>query len=366
MGKEEKKYWIAISAFEEGIGPLRFKLLLEYFGSALAIWEAPERKLAEIGLGEKITAKFADFRKNFKIEEYLGQLDKKGIRTVILAEPDYPPLLKEISDPPPVLYLKGNFTDFNSPTLAVVGTRKSTNYGRQACEMLVSDLVSAGLVIVSGLARGIDSAAHQATLAIGGKTIAVLGCGVDVIYPPENKKLYEEITKSGVIVSEMPLTHWASKGTFPARNRIISGLSLGVLVVEGAEDSGALITASYAAEQGREVFAVPGPITSPFSAGPAKLLKSGAKLVFGAEDVLEELNLNLKFRKQKLKQEIKEHQELLPEERAILSLLLIENLYIDEIVRKIGLDSGKVGSFLSLMEIKGLVKHLGGGTYGHT
>jgi DNA processing protein len=273
-------------------------------------------------------------------------------------------LLKEISDPPPVLFLKGNLTDFSLPMLAVVGTRKSTAYGRQVCEMLTGELALTGLVIVSGMARGIDSVAHQTTLAVGGKTVAVLGEGVDVVYPPENKELYEEIIKSGVVLSEMPPGHRPSRGTFPARNRIISGLSLGVLVIEGAEDSGALITASAALEQKREVFAVPGPITSPLSAGPTKLLKNGAKLVYRTEDVLEALNLNPKFRKQKLEQEVENKQDLSSEEKTILELLVNENLHIDEIIRKSGLASAQTGSLLSLMEIKSLVKNLGGGNYG--
>jgi len=300
MGEEEKKYWLAISAFEEGIGPARFKLLLGNFGTAKAIWEAPPEELAKTGLGEKIAAKFAQFRQSFKPDNFLSELQKKEIGTITLLEPEYPALLKEIVDAPPVLYFKGKLADFSLPAIAVVGTRKSTAYGRQVCEMLTSDLALAGLTIISGMARGIDAVAHQTALAVSGKTVAVLGEGVDVVYPPENRELYEEIIKSGVVVSEMPPGRRPSRGTFPARNRLISGLSLGVLVVEGAEDSGALITAACALEQKREVFAVPGPITSPLSAGPTKLLKNGARLVYRAEDILQTLNLNLKFKKQKL------------------------------------------------------------------
>jgi DNA processing protein len=292
---EEKSYWVGFSVFP-GIGPVRFKLLRDYFGSAKAAWETQTGELRNIKLGEKLTEQFDHFRKTFNIEAYLKQLQDLHVSVLTLNDSKYPKLLKEISDPPFLLYIRGKKTDepINlERTIAVVGTRKITRYGEEVTRRIVADLVSYGFTIVSGLAYGVDAIAHQTAIDSGGKTIAVLGCGIDIIAPPSNARLYRQISEDGfgAVVSEMPLGLWASKGTFPARNRIISGLSLGVVVTEGADDSGALITARNAGEQGREVFAVPGPITSPYSRAPAALIKKGAKLVESAKDILEELGL---------------------------------------------------------------------------
>jgi DNA processing protein len=291
----ERKAWIAFNACP-GIGPVRFKLLFDYFGSAKRAFNAPEKSLREIGLGEKLVQNFLSFRKSFDNDSYFLRLERLGINVLFAGEENYPKLLKEIEGRPPVLYVKvrqirpaGQI--FQKKAVAVVGTRKVTSYGRQVTEVIVKGLVASGLVVVSGLARGVDGVAHQATINNGGITIAVLGSGLDLIYPPEHKKLAEKIVESGgAIVSEFPLGAQTVPGNFPARNRIISGLSLGVVITEAAENSGSLITASCAADQGREVFAVPGPITSPLAAGTAELIKKGAKLVSGVEDILEELN----------------------------------------------------------------------------
>ncbi|MBI1919141.1 DNA-protecting protein DprA, partial [Candidatus Microgenomates bacterium] len=251
-------------------------------------------------------------------------------------------------------------------SIAVVGTRKISNYGREVTRFLVGELVNAGLTIVSGLAIGVDAAAHETTLEAGGKTIAVLGCGVDCCNPRTNQWLYDKIISgNGVVVSEMPLGHFALKGLFPARNRIISGLSLGVLVIEGAGDSGALITARDAGEQGREVFAVPGPITSSLSVGPAELIKKGAKLVVSARDILEELDIGpranptspLRFRSGL------RGVQATPEEEKILQVLENGELHFDEIVRKSAMETSQVGSLLSIMEIKGMVRSQGAGVF---
>ncbi|MFZ5845586.1 MAG: DNA-processing protein DprA, partial [Patescibacteria group bacterium] len=292
---EEKKYWVAFSVFP-GIGPVRFKLLRDYFGSAQKIWEAPLWELKKIKLGEKLIDEFDRFRKTFDLAAYLRELEKLHVSVLTLTDPNYSRLLAATADAPFLLYVKGKRGEqpINlKRTIAVVGTRKVSHYGEEVTRKLVSELVGYGFTIVSGLAYGVDAVAHQAALEAGGQTIAVLGCGIDIIAPPSNARLYWEITTGGqgAIMSEMPLRLRPSRGLFPARNRIISGLSLGVVVTEGAEDSGALITARSAAEQGREVFAVPGPITSLYSRGPAKLLKSGAKLVESVEDILEELRI---------------------------------------------------------------------------
>ncbi len=277
------------------IGPIRFKLLLDYFGSAKKAFAAPEKSWRATGLGEKLVNDFLSFRKNFDQNSYFLRLERLGINTISAEEETYPKLLKEIEDRPPVLYVKGREIDqiFSGKAVAVVGTRKVTDYGRQVTEIITRGLVKAGLVVVSGLARGVDKIAHETTINNKGKTIAVLGGGLDLIYPPEHQGLAKRIVESGgAIISEFPLGTPAIAGNFPTRNRIISGLSLGVLVTEAAEKSGSLITASRAAEQGREVFAVPGPITSPFSAGTTELIKKGAKAVTGIGDILAELEYN--------------------------------------------------------------------------
>lgn len=391
---DERKFWLAFSAFP-GVGPVRFKLLLDFFGSAKKAYQAGTKDLLKINFGEKLTANFDKFRREFSIEAYAKKLKDSEINFLILTDEKYPKLLKEIPDPPFVLYIKGkrkNDKIFErshlvqgetlissawdiSKAIAVVGTRRITNYGREVTRLIVGELVASGLTIVSGLAIGVDAAAHEAALDAGGsprasgdarrgeagKTIAVLGCGVDCCYPRANQNLYNKIIDgNGVVVSEMPLSHQPSRGLFPARNRIISGLSLGVLVVEGAGDSGALITARNAAEQGREVFAVPGPITSPYSAAPAQLIRKGAKLVTNAGDILEELNIKgIGYR---VKGRVKEI-EGTPEEEKILQILEGGELHFDEIVRRSQMETAKIGSLLSIMEIKGMVRSLGGGVF---
>jgi len=296
MEVEEKKYWLGFSVFAE-IGPLRFKLLKDYFGLAKSAFNASEKQLKETGLSEKIIRNFLDFRKSFNFSSCLIRLDQLGITTLAYDEKYYPKLLNNINDKPIILYLKtknkNNFEIFNQKTIGVVGTRKITPYGKQSTEMITKGLVEKGFVIVSGLARGVDKVAHETTINSNGLTIAVLGCGLETVYPPEHKDLGERIIESGgMLVSEFPPGTLMSARNFPLRNRIISGLSLGVVVTEAAEKSGSLITASNAAEQGREVFAVPGPIDSSLSSGTACLIKKGAKLVSCINDIIEELNVS--------------------------------------------------------------------------
>ncbi len=372
---EENKYWVAFSVFP-GIGPVRFKLLYTYFGSARDAWNADVNTLKKIRLGEKLSDQFEHFRKTFDLDGYLTQLEKLHVAVLTLNDPKYPKLLKQIPDAPFLLYVKGR-PSAKAPggkqpdakinlerTIAVVGTRKITKYGVDVTQRIVEGLVSYGFTIVSGLAYGVDAVAHQAALDAGGQTIAVLGCGIDIIAPPSNARLYRDISEGGrgAIVSEMPLGLRPNKGLFPARNRIISGLSLGVVVTEGAEDSGALITARNAGEQGREVFAVPGPITSPYSRGPAKLLKSGAKLVESVDDIIEELGVKKTVRQSDSKTVRGETKE----EQKILECLKDRQMHIDEIVRATGLTISTVAATLTVLEIKGVVKDYGEKTYGLT
>ncbi len=362
---EERKYWVGFSVFS-GIGPVRFRLLLDYFGSAKAAWEAPAKTLKGIKLGEKLTDEFVDFRKDFPFDEYLKQLEDERVSVLTLTDPKYPKLLKQVADAPFLLYIKGhnNKEAINlERTIAVVGTRQITPYGREVTTRLAEGLVAYGFTIISGLAYGVDAVAHQAAIDAGGKTIAVLGCGIDIIAPPSNARLYHAIADEGhgAIVSEMPLGMRPNKGLFPARNRIISGLSLGVVVTEGADDSGALITARNAGEQGREVFAVPGPITSTYSRGPSKLLKQGAKLVESVEDILEELGFEKRQPRSNRGQRIVGETK---EEQTILDVLAGGTRHVDEIVEASGLTISTVAATLTLLEMKGMVKDFGEKEYG--
>ncbi len=269
----------------------------------------------------------------------------------------YPSLLKEISNPPERLYYKGDINILNDFCIAIVGTRLCSDYGREATRLIVKGLVESGIIIVSGLAYGIDEEAHKKTLELGGKTIAVLGSGLDdkSIYPPRNKKLAEEIVKSGgLLLSEFPEGMVPLPQNFPQRNRIISGLSKGVVVMEAKEKSGALITAKFALEQNREVFALPGPIFNLNSFGPNELIKSGAKIITSCEDILNEFELTHDFAKSEKSDII----NLTNEEKTIFNLLKNEPLEADEIIRKINLESNKVLSILSLLEIKNFIKKL--------
>ena len=361
---DEKKYWLGFSVFN-GIGPKRFKLLYDYFGSAKKIWQAKREALLATGLQIKIVNDLIRFRQQFNPDFYSKWLLKKEIKFLTLADSNYPKNLKQIDDSPFLLYYKGEIKKSDDLAIGVVGTRRPTIYGKEVTENLVADLTTCGLTIISGMARGVDSIAHRTAMQYGGRTIAVFACGVDVIYPPENKKLSEEIIKNGAIVSEFPVGIKPSLGSFPYRNRIVSGLSLGVLVTEGAERSGSLITARKAGEQGREVFAVPGPITSRMSAATSKLLKDGAKLVRNVGDILEELNVKVK-RKKHLRGVAKRLLVggLTKQEQLLLEVLKDGALHIDEIVRRTKMKTGQVCSLMTMMEIKGQVKNLGGMTYG--
>jgi len=388
MNNSDLPYWLAVNSFL-GIGPLRFKVLLDYFGSAEKIWMAEERELLKINLGQKLTERFLRYRQTFDIPSYLFRMEESGVFALTWEDKSYPKKLKEIDSSPPIIYVLSDkykdsgqarvtMTDgmteqarmtklvninklFQKKTIAVVGTRKITVYGRQVTEMLTADLVTAGLVIASGLMYGVDEVAHRMAIKSGGETIGVWAGGVDTVFTGSRKNLAEMVVKHGAVISEFPMGMNPSRGTFPARNRIVSGLSLGVLVTEGAEDSGSLITASNAAQQGREVFAVPGPITSPLSMASSSLIKKGAKLVSSSEDILEELGVKKDTKIQGYK-DIKK--DLTGEEKKIWELLENEGMHIDEIVRKTGLTSSQVGTLLSLMEIRGLVENLGGGVYG--
>ncbi len=349
-------YYVALSQ-SPAIGAKRFKVLVEHFGSAKAVWTAPDKILKEI-LDPSVFAHFSKFRFGTAPEKLLEGIYKKNIKVLTLLDKNYPERLKQIFDPPPVLYVRGELAPSDKFALAVVGTRKITNYGKEVTELLVKELSSVGLTIVSGLARGVDSLAHKIALENKTRTIAVLGSGVDQIYPPQNEPLAAAIEKNGAVISEYPPGMIALPGNFPARNRIISGLSLGVLVTEAGVDSGSLITAGLALEQNREVFAIPGPIYSQLSKGPSALIKQGAKLVTSAEDVLEELNI--KGRVNRLDRQIKGDSK---EENLLLKLLENEEKNIDQLIRESKLSTEKLTGLLTTMELTGKIKNLGAGKY---
>ena len=289
--EDEKKYWLGFSAFA-GIGPKKFLLLRDYFGSAKKAWLASSFELLKAGLGQNLLTSFVEFRKKLDLDSYFLRLRENRIECQTLEDKNYPENLKNIDNPPFVLFVKGNLKANDRWAIAVVGSRRMSSYGELVTKKLVKDLVGFNLTIVSGLARGIDTMAHKTALRFKGRTIAVLPCGLDIVYPSENKNLVKQIIdKGGAVVSEYPPGFRVSRGNFPARNRIVSGLSLGALIIEGAERSGSLITARLAGEQGREVFAVPGQVTSKNSFTPSLLIKMGAKLVWDVNDILEELNL---------------------------------------------------------------------------
>lgn len=362
----EKEAWIAWSTFVP-FGPAHIKLLVEYFGSAEKAWEAPIKQLTEIGLSPSLVAKLKEHRSNLDLDLYLNSLEKLGIDVILKDDEEYPARLKEIDDTPYLLYArqsckgtpcKANLAEISEVGVAVVGSRKATSYGKDVTERLVAGLVDAGVTIVSGLALGIDAIAHKTAVDCKGSTIAVLGNGLDTIYPPSNRLLARRMleSKNGTIISEYPLGYPALPQNFPYRNRIVSGMSLAVLVIEGTAKSGTLLTASCAARQGRDVFAVPGPITSILSQAPNLLIKQGAKLVERAEDILEELKIESRIKNYESKKTLPETKE----EEKLLSLLEREGLDVDSIVRISGLDVGIVLGTLTSMELKGMVKNVGG------
>lgn len=351
-------YWVAFNRVL-GIGPVNFRLLLDYFQDDLAAaWRAESRELARAGLHQKTIEAFLAQRATIEPARELECLEKARVRVLTWRDPAYPALLREIDASPPVLYLKGELTEADQFALAVVGTRGADSYGQQVTERLASELARGQVTVVSGLALGIDALAHSAALDAGGRTIAVMACGLDLVYPARNAKLARRIAEGGqgALISEYPLGVKPESGNFPARNRIISGLSQGVLVVEAGEKSGALITAEFAIKQGREVFAVPGNIFSSRSLGTNRLLRDGAHLVLEVKDILDALNLFM------LPQQM-EMQLVLPEnaeERALLALLSREPVHINELILSSDLPAPMVTATLTMLELKGLIKALGG------
>ena len=357
------KYFVALNSNIK-IGPARFKKLLSYFGSAKKAWNGTYLDYRRAGILEKdVIESIFETRENVNPDEEMEKLTKENISVITINDKNYPKLLSEIYNPPALLYIKGEIRAEDEVSLAVVGTRRLSNYGRQITPRITEVLARNKITIISGLALGIDTLAHRSALDASGRTIAVLAGGIDegTIFPPINRKLAKEIVdkKKGAVISEQHPGTPCLKQYFPARNRIIAGLALGTLVVEAPERSGALITAKLALDTDREVFAVPGNILSPQSIGPNNLIKMGAKAVTGPEDVLDELNIEQLYKQ-------KEAEAVLPEnklEKIIFEILSLDPIHIDKIIKKAKLDTSVVTSALTMMEIKGMVKNLGAGNY---
>ncbi len=354
----DKRFWVGFNLVK-GIGAVRLRSLLTYFGSLEEAWNATPVEWQEAGLSPKLAESLTSVRATVNLDRLWDQIEKQGITVLTWEDDDYPPRLKQIEHPPPVLYLRGQLTLDDQFAVAIVGARRITPYGRQVTDELASHLASQGITVISGLARGVDAMAHTAALRAGGRTLAVLGCGVDKIYPPEHAPLAEKIIHQGALLSDYPPGTPPDAANFPPRNRLISGLSMAVVVVEAGETSGALLTAHFAAEQGREVFAVPGSIYAPQSKGANKLIQNGAHPLLSPQDLLQALDLTRAG-------EYKAARKALPAdavEAQVLAVLGPEPKHVDEIGRQMGLPIEKVSATLILMEIKGLVRQVGGMHY---
>ncbi len=352
------KYWVGFSLIS-GIGRVRLTQLENYFTNLENAWRATPAELKHSGMDSGSIDAITSWRPKISLEAEMEKLDRYGVKVFTWHDQDYPSRLKEIYDYPPLLYVRSSLLPEDEWCLAVVGTRRATVYGRQVAEEIVADLARSKITIVSGLAKGIDSVAHHSALEAGGRSIAVFACGLDIVYPSENANLARRIMQQGALISEYPLGTKPRADNFPRRNRIMSGLSLGVLVVEAGETSGALITAHLALEQNREVFAIPGSVLSPASRGTNHLIQEGAKLIRDYTDILEELNLTAVVRQIEMKEVIPASDT----ESLLLKQLCAEPTHIDEVCRNSGLPTSTVSSTLAMMELKGLVKQVGAMNY---
>lgn len=355
---DAKAYWIAFNKVP-GIGPARLSALLDVCGSVEAAWKASIQQLRAAGLDHRSLESLLTARRAIDPDTEWQQVQKAGVQAYTWDDPDYPANLRQSDAPPPVLYVRGSITEQDLWAVAIVGTRRASAYGREVAHTLAQELAQNGVTIISGLALGIDAIAHQSALDAGGRTIGVLGSGVDQLYPATNQKLAQAMMSSGAVVSEYPLGTRPEARNFPPRNRIISALSKGIVVVEAGHQSGALITAQFAAEQGRDVFAVPGSILHPGSAGCNALIQNGAYPLLSANDVLEQLNLT----RVRIHHDVRTSIPPDPLEAQLLEHLSQHPSHIDDIVRQVGMPSAQVSSLLAMMELKGLVRQTGAMCY---
>ena len=355
---DPRRFWIGFNLVK-GIGAARLRALLDYFGDLQLAWQAPIDALQAAGLSPRLAEAVSNTRNSLSLEQVWDRILTQGITVLTWEDENYPRLLKEIDQPPPVLYVRGEVLTDDEWAVAVVGTRRITSYGRQVTVEIGAALARSGVTVVSGLARGIDAAAHQSALDAGGRTLAVLGSGVDRIYPPEHRRMAEQIVTQGAVISDYPPGTPPEAANFPPRNRIISGLARAVIVVEAGRRSGALITATFAAEQGREVFAVPGNITAPQSKGTNYLIQQGARPLLEIKDVLETLDMAMV-------NEQRSARAVLPTdaiEAQIYAVLGQEPVHVDEIRARANISIEKVSAALAMMELKGMVRQVGGMNY---
>jgi DNA processing protein len=352
----DHKYWLGFSLVPE-IGPKRLAHLINCFGDLRAAWTASDADLAHSGLERQPLSNLLAARHRIDLDAEMRKVERAGAWLVTLADERYPALLRKLPDAPALLYVRGTLMPGDELALSVVGTRKATTYGRDAAFQLSKQLAGNGVTIISGLAQGIDTVAHRGALEGGGRTLAVLGCGIDRVYPAENAKLAADVAACGALISEFPVGMPPDARNFPRRNRVISGLSLGVLVVEAPEKSGALITATIAAEQGRDVFALPGNIFSQSSRGTNRLIQDGAKLVIDVADILDELNVTHRtLQTQSAAEQIIPASET---EARLMEYLGADPIHIDDLVRLSGLPVAVVNSTLTILELKGLARMVG-------
>lgn len=355
---DKRQYWIGFNLVT-GIGPSRLKVLLDAFGDVEAAWNASADELRALGFSPKIIEAFEKVRNKVDLDHVWERIQSMGYWVTTWDCGEYPIRLKEIAAPPPLLYVWGELKPQDRWAVAIVGTRRATPYGETVAREVATALAVSGVTVISGLARGIDSMAHRAALEAGGRTIAVLGSGLDRMYPPEHRRLAERIADCGAILSDYPLGTPPEPKNFPPRNRIISGLSLLVIVIEAGEGSGALITADFAAEQGREVFAVPGDILRQTSKGVNRLIATGAHPLLSPEDVLEALNLDIVARQELAAAELPEDET----ERNILEALSQEPVHVDELRVSCRLPISQITASLAMLELKGRVRQVGGMQY---
>jgi len=360
---EPREALVALNLIEH-VGPVRVRQLLEHFGDAPAILRASRQQLLQVrGIGEDTAEAIANWEKTTDLGAELKRIAEFGCRIVTQEDAEYPELLRQIYDPPIVLYAKGELTAKDKNSVAMVGSRMTTHYGVEAARKLAYQLAYLGVTVVSGGARGIDTAAHQGALAGKGRTIAVLGTGINMVTPPENAKLFEQIAASGALVTQFPFNRPADKQSFPIRNRIVAGMTLGTVVVEANLTSGALITANFATEYGRQVFAVPGRIDSPRSKGCHDLIKKGAKLCEGVEDILSEFEYLFPASNRPPspgQTGVLPALELSENEQKVYATLDNEEISIDDVIRKSGLPSSAVSVALLSLEMKRLIRQLPG------
>lgn len=361
--RDDLKYWVALSMVN-GVGIVLTRNLLAEFGNIEKIFKASKKKLSQIqGIGDKNAEAIKSFNDWERVDQELNKIQKWGMKLLPLNDPEFPEYLLQTYNPPPLLYMKGDLLNQDKLSIAIVGSRLPDRYGRKVAETLSAELVSLGVTIVSGLARGIDSIAQEEAIKHGGRTIGVLGCGLDQIYPPENKKLYKAVSENGAVLSEFNLATPPVAQNFPRRNRIISGLSLGVVVVQASEKSGSLISASFALDQNKEVFAVPGEITKKLSRGTNWLIKRGAKLVETVDDIVSEIEALRSLQNSDLFEEDRNERvlkSLTKNQKEVYGVLTKEPIHIDEIIRLTGMESSHLLSTLLSLELDNLIIQLPG------